>query len=258
MTLHAAATPLLSNVTGTWMTDEEATDPRCGRGRSGPPSGSPTNSTDARRPGRVLVEVGPGGSLTGSAVRHPKWSDRAPRRPADASPGAEPQMTATLSCSALGQLWSAGVDVDWSPLRRRQPPRVSLPGYPFARQRHWVEPEAHRSGGRFPPRQRPPVGDRRLARCRDTVQAGGTAVADRGDAAAHLVASAWASTSIDRNDNFFDLGGDSLMAIGVAMSATNEGLELTPQDLYDHPSLAALAAASPLGTPPAAWRPCRR
>ena len=47
--------------------------------------------------------------------------------------------------------------------------------------------------------------------------------------------------SIAPGDNFFELGGDSLLAIGVAMTAAHEGVELTPQDLYDHDSLGALA-----------------
>jgi acyl transferase domain-containing protein len=41
--------------------------------------------------------------------------------------------------SALGQLWTAGVNVDWaalhSPANRR---RVPLPTYPFERKRYWV------------------------------------------------------------------------------------------------------------------------
>ena len=49
--------------------------------------------------------------------------------------------------------------------------------------------------------------------------------------------------SVDRNANFFDLGGDSLMAISIAMSAANEGLTITPQDMYEHPTLASLTAA---------------
>ena len=40
--------------------------------------------------------------------------------------------------------------------------------------------------------------------------------------------------SVDRNANFFELGGDSLVAISVAMAATHEGLDLTPQDLYEN------------------------
>ena len=49
--------------------------------------------------------------------------------------------------------------------------------------------------------------------------------------------------SVDRNANFFELGGDSLVAISVAMTAANEGLDLTPQDLYENQTVAALAKA---------------
>nr|WP_265537809.1 non-ribosomal peptide synthetase/type I polyketide synthase [Streptomyces sp. NEAU-H33] len=39
------------------------------------------------------------------------------------------------------QQWLAGADVDWAPLHRgAQRRRVHLPGYPFARTRHWVAP----------------------------------------------------------------------------------------------------------------------
>ena len=48
---------------------------------------------------------------------------------------------------------------------------------------------------------------------------------------------------VERNANFFELGGDSLVAISVAMTASNEGLDLTPQDLYENQTVAALAKA---------------
>lgn len=42
----------------------------------------------------------------------------------------------------LAEHWAKGVDIDWSRLypgaRRR---RISLPTYPFARERHWIEPQ---------------------------------------------------------------------------------------------------------------------
>jgi phthiocerol/phenolphthiocerol synthesis type-I polyketide synthase E len=47
--------------------------------------------------------------------------------------------------------------------------------------------------------------------------------------------------SINRTANFFELGGDSLIAISVAMTAANEGLDFTPQDLYENQTVAALA-----------------
>ena len=53
--------------------------------------------------------------------------------------------------------------------------------------------------------------------------------------------------SIEPDANFFELGGDSLIAISVAMTASNEGLDLTPQDLYENQTVAALAKV--LGCP---------
>ncbi len=47
-------------------------------------------------------------------------------------------------------------------------------------------------------------------------------------------------SAVDRKANFFELGGDSLVAISVAMTASNEGLDLTPQDLYENQTVAAL------------------
>ena len=43
----------------------------------------------------------------------------------------------------LLDLWVQGLEVDWSKLWGEQKPRrISLPGYPFARERYWIEAEA--------------------------------------------------------------------------------------------------------------------
>ncbi|MEJ2502152.1 MAG: amino acid adenylation domain-containing protein [Gemmatimonadota bacterium] len=44
------------------------------------------------------------------------------------------------------------------------------------------------------------------------------------------------------DDNFFDLGGDSIKAIQVVSRATAEGIDLTPQDVFRHQTVAELAA----------------
>ncbi|MEO8382098.1 MAG: SDR family NAD(P)-dependent oxidoreductase [Acidobacteriota bacterium] len=42
--------------------------------------------------------------------------------------------------SKLLELWVSGVELDWSRLYgEARPPRVSLPTYPFARERHWID-----------------------------------------------------------------------------------------------------------------------
>jgi amino acid adenylation domain-containing protein/non-ribosomal peptide synthase protein (TIGR01720 family) len=44
------------------------------------------------------------------------------------------------------------------------------------------------------------------------------------------------------DDNFFELGGDSILSIQVVSRARAAGLNLTPRDLFAHPTIAALAA----------------
>ena len=239
LTLHAPRIPMLSNVTGTWMTDEEATDPnRWAQHIRSTVRFADEIQTLLGDTHRVLVEVGPGGSLTGSAVRMPGWSEthravRLMRHPVQTRDDRDAFLL------ALGQLWSAGVDVEWTRLYGEHPRRVTLPGYAFARQHYWIDPDntpARRTGG--------------TAQGGAAVEEAQPANGQAGpmDARAQMqatLARIWSQClgveSVAPGDNFFELGGDSLVAIGVAMTASHEGVELTPQDLYDHDSLAALA-----------------
>lgn len=241
--LHKPHTALLSNVTGTWMTDDQAID-RAMWARQIRATVRFADELDVilEDPRRVLVEVGPGGNLTGSAIRHPRWltGQCAIRLMRHQIQNRNDRDTFLL---ALGQLWSVGIDVDWTPLSAgRKPTRVSLPGYPFARQKHWVEPNKAIEWA-----DNPAASD-----------GNGTAASNGASGHAHAAKNGqsqmeatlqriWAQClgveSIDRNANFFELGGDSLIAIGIAMNATNQGVDLTPQDMYEHPTVATLAAA---------------
>jgi phthiocerol/phenolphthiocerol synthesis type-I polyketide synthase E len=232
-------TPLLSNVTGTWMTADEATNPVVwARQVRATVRFADELDVMLADPCRVLMEVGPGGTLTASAIRHPRWSagHRAVRLMRHQAENRSDLETFLLG---LGQLWAADIDVDWTPLtggaRRRI---VSLPGYPFAHQRHWVDPKSPAE----------PVARDRAAQAPSNVARGRQHSATNGQSQIEAsLQRIWAQClgngSIDRNGNFFELGGDSLIAISVAMSATNEGLELTPQDLYEYPTVSALSAA---------------
>ncbi|MCP4662877.1 MAG: SDR family NAD(P)-dependent oxidoreductase, partial [bacterium] len=82
--------------------------------------------------GRILLEVGPGRTLSALVRQHP-----------GAQAGrffSSLHRTRQLLPQTLGQLWLAGVDVDWEGFyadqRRR---RVPLPLYPFERQRYWID-----------------------------------------------------------------------------------------------------------------------
>jgi phthiocerol/phenolphthiocerol synthesis type-I polyketide synthase E len=241
LALQEPRIPLLSNVTGTWLTATEATNAATWA-RQVRATVRFADELDMllADPHRVMVEVGPGGTLTASAMRHPKWSSghRAVRLMRHHAQNRDDRDAFLL---ALGQLWSAGVDVDWTPLRGDRPPQlVSLPGYPFERQRHWVD---HNAAARWTEGGAATNGA-------VTVSSNGAAgrnhtATDGSSPVEATLQRIWAQClgvgSIDRNANFFELGGDSLVAISVAMAAANEGLDLTPQDLYDNQTVASLA-----------------
>ncbi|HEY9420365.1 MAG TPA: type I polyketide synthase, partial [Thermoanaerobaculia bacterium] len=134
--------PYVSNVTGTWMTAADATDPgywvrhlrqtvRFGDGVGELLAGDE----------RIFLEVGPGQTLSTLVMQHPdrpagQTALSSLRHPQDR------QSDTGFLLQALGKLWLAGAAVDWegfySGERRR---RLRLPTYPFERQRYWVEPQ---------------------------------------------------------------------------------------------------------------------
>jgi Condensation domain./Phosphopantetheine attachment site. len=52
---------------------------------------------------------------------------------------------------------------------------------------------------------------------------------------------------VGRHDNFFALGGDSILSIQVIARAHQAGLQLTPKQLFQHQSIAELAAVAGVG-----------
>ncbi|MFD4828521.1 SDR family NAD(P)-dependent oxidoreductase [Streptomyces uncialis] len=136
--------PYVSNVTGDWITPDQATDPVFwGRHLRHPVRFADGVGRLWGDTGRLLLEIGPGQSLSSLALQaRPAGQDEARRPAAFASlPGEyDRQSEEGFLLSTAGKLWSAGVDLDWPALRGGGVPKVSLPTYPFERRRHWVDP----------------------------------------------------------------------------------------------------------------------
>jgi non-ribosomal peptide synthase protein (TIGR01720 family) len=47
--------------------------------------------------------------------------------------------------------------------------------------------------------------------------------------------------NLELDENFFALGGDSILSLQIVAGARRAGITLTPRDLFDHPTIAALA-----------------
>nr|WP_272923827.1 acyltransferase domain-containing protein [Streptomyces sp. SID3343] len=241
--------PLLSGVTGTWMSDEEAVDPACwARQIRLPVRFGDVVSAALAEPGRVLIECGPGRTLTTFARRGPAWS-KAHRAVRLVRHPEEPRDDHETFLLGLGALWAAGVQSDLGVEPTGRPAnRVSLPGYPFRRVEHWIAPLPVADGAAPAGRcevdgatvTAPVSGDG--ARVRDGI--GSDAVADT---AVRTVAAIWAELlgvpEVGPHDNFFDLGGDSVVAVQAASRATRAGCRMSPQDVFRHQTVTALARA---------------
>jgi acyl transferase domain-containing protein/acyl carrier protein len=138
---QAPQIPYISNVTGTWAAPEVVTDPAYWTDHIRRPVRFAEGlGCLLRGDCRILLEVGPGQTLCSFARRHP---DKTPAHRVFSSLRARHERKADTEFlqRTVGRLWLAGVNVDWPSFyayeRRR---RVRLPGYPFERQRYWVDP----------------------------------------------------------------------------------------------------------------------
>ena len=137
--LHKPSIPYISNVTGTWITDSEAMDPKYWASHLRQTVRFADGVGELfKDPDIVVLEVGPGQALCGFASQHPtKSADQAAISSFSAS--REEDVPAVLT--ALGKLWMAGTTVDWSGFYQNEKRQhVALPTYPFERKRFWIEP----------------------------------------------------------------------------------------------------------------------
>jgi phthiocerol/phenolphthiocerol synthesis type-I polyketide synthase E len=256
VTLKAPQLPYISNVTGTWITSAEATNPHYWathlRQTVRFTAGLQTLLADSAR---ILLEVGPGRTLSTLAKQ---CSDEV-TKPNVLSSLRHPhdnQSDVAFLLNTLGQLWLRGVSVDWSRFyanERRQ--RLPLPTYPFERKRYWIDP--------------PKLTDRNIqplvasqenlgVETKVTVntplvaqthlrsqQLSNIYVAPRNEIERQIV-NVWQEmlsiASVGIHDNFFELGGDSLIALSLTIKLRDLlQISLPHQSVLQSPTIAQLA-----------------
>jgi acyl transferase domain-containing protein len=220
--------PVVSNVTGDYLTDEQATSAQYW----GEHLRSPVRFADGVQ--RLLadgvdcfVELSPDRSLRDLVI--------GPARRVSCVPtfvtGAGEPVTDLLD--PLTEYWLAGGEVCWDALydgERRT--RQSLPLYPFARTRHWVEPRA---------------GDRTasVATVDDAAVPAAPSESGRTPMQEYLVG-LWRSLlggdGVGLHDNFFEVGGHSLLAMQMVTLLERDGAEgLALTTVFELPTIAQLA-----------------
>ncbi|WP_437590514.1 amino acid adenylation domain-containing protein [Sorangium sp. So ce1000] len=261
---RAPRVPMLSNLTGAWMTDADAQDPsywaRHLRGTVRFGRGIAALLLD---PDHVFIEVGPGRTLATLTSRHPDAGAGRLILTTMASSGSDRTDLEAL-LAAVGQLWCAGVDVDWAAFSRgERRRRVPLPTYPFERTPYVLGPSRSAPASTAAPSSA--MGSRDAAsRPAPAPRSVGAASEERDGAPADHVERTIADifrkvlgvTRVRPHDNFFDLGGSSLSAIQLRTLVKERlKVELPVHALLELRTVGALAEHIRGSQPPSAPAP---
>jgi acyl transferase domain-containing protein len=256
-TLAPPRIPFVSNVSGTWITAEEAQDPtywgRQVRARVRFRDGLDT--LRATQPS-LLIEVGPGRTLSTLAGQQGTELARLPA--VSVLPHASEDADAARTWSnALARLWVAGAPVRWRDHYADTPAAlVTLPAYPFERRRYWLGPgAASQIAGAAPLGATHDEGA--VPAEQGAIDAGAAPASHERPALAtpyvapatetqELLASLCAELlHIDRvgvDDSFFDLGGNSLLGMHLVERIREAfGVDVPIAALYEHATVADLA-----------------
>jgi len=167
---------------------------------------------------------------------------------------------AFLAC--LGSLWSIGAAVDWQPLYGDEQAvpgklqRTPLPAYPYQKVRCWIDPPQAETAGQALSKEAVQEPIQEPSQAPEHTQSAQTVNVDTdmsADMSANMsteqkIASIWQQLlgcgEVSPNDDFFALGGQSLLATRM-LAAVQEhtGVEITLNDFFDQPTVSALAVA---------------
>ncbi len=144
---HPPKIPFLSNLTGNWITNLEATNPSywieqtTRTARFGDALAQLAKFKDA-----LLLEVGPGRTLGVLALQHPALKACAMTPLSSLRHHYENSPDIEFLYQNLGRLWEGGAEINWCELPdATDRHKVALPTYPLARERHWIDATALKS-----------------------------------------------------------------------------------------------------------------
>lgn len=241
VSLHKLSPPeirVVSNVTGDYLTDEQATSAEYW----GEHLRRPVRFADGVK--RLLsdgvncfFELSPDRSQ-GTLAR--ATAPNTPSIPTLLTPKGE---DVTCLLDTLTAYWLLGGEVLWAALyadERRE--RLSLPLYPFARTPHWIQPQPVR-------RATPGVVGEQVAvpgPRRDTEERAKTPATAGRTAMQNYLTELWLNllggTEIGLHDDFFDVGGQSLLAMQMVTVLQQDGAEdLAMTTVFEYPTIAGLA-----------------
>ncbi len=243
--LSSPQIPFISNVTGAWITDGEACDPeywvRHLLSTVHFSAGWRHLAHDRRA---VFLEVGPGQVLAALARQCAGNVNLHTVLTSLRRKGEDGSDRARILCS-LGNLWMNGMQIEWNVLHHGQSRRrVPLPTYQFQRKKYLLPP-IHAIPGTVPGVEQSRSVDLENA-IFDQANLVESVPSAQLDELESVITRIWQEVlgvhEIGRQDDFFVLGGHSLMAIQlIAEIRRVTGIEVPVKSLFQEPTVAALA-----------------
>ena len=247
ITFNPPTRPFISNLTGDWITAEEATDTeywvRHLRSTVRFADGIAKLLDD---PDRTFLEVGPGQTLSTfvrqNARRSPTHHVIATiRHPQEASNDQD------FLLGAVGKFWLAGGALDWQAFMGAARRKVPLPTYPFERTRHWIDAVPYAASDRAYPGMAEPLSLADQAELQEPAETEPKTRHERILAQLKAIIGKLSGLPIDQIDphaTFLELGFDSLFLTqaNAAFKKTFKIATTTRQLMEATPVLDSLAA----------------
>jgi non-ribosomal peptide synthase protein (TIGR01720 family) len=152
--------PFISNLTGTWITVEQATNPEYWAQHLRQTVRFSAGIAELRQqPDSILLEVGASRTLSTFAKQYSTQEEQQIILSSLPHPQ-EQKCDIAFLLNTLGHLWLSGVTVDWGAFyTHEQRVRIPLPTYAFERQRYWIEREKNKSDSAITKGKKPDIAD---------------------------------------------------------------------------------------------------
>ena len=144
--------------------------------------------------------------------------------------------------TALGNIHAIGINIDFSILiKDSKPAKINLPSYPFEKKRHWIEADMSQSMAEITSEVKHKESGTPLSADIVSFDSDSESLSTS-DKATDKILKIWksmiGSEEIGLDDDFFEIGGHSLLALQILTRIKEElGFKITLKDFLENPTI---------------------